>query len=176
VIHKPDERRLEVTIHWQGDACTRLAVKKRATPVGSSADGSLVELITKLTPSLGDGEIARILNMKKLLSLGTPAGRWTGCRDSALSTAFANPSRSRPKTSSRVNKQGSTLGIGYNGLLALIRRGLVRTHQVTDFAPWRILRAELDSEQVQKTVRILKKTGRCPAGGGSPDSQESLFP
>ncbi len=35
VIHKPDERRLEFTIHWQGDVCTQLAVKKRATPIGS---------------------------------------------------------------------------------------------------------------------------------------------
>jgi predicted transcriptional regulator with HTH domain len=71
------------------------------------------------------------------------------------------------------------LGIGYNGLLALIRRGLVHTHQVTDFAPWRIPRAELDSEEVQKLVRVLKKTGRCPAGRGSPEtrnSQTSLFP
>jgi hypothetical protein len=71
------------------------------------------------------------------------------------------------------------LSIGYNGLLALIRRGLVHTHQVTDFAPWRILRAELDSEEVRKLVRVLKKTGRCPAGRGSPEtrnSQTSLFP
>jgi len=71
------------------------------------------------------------------------------------------------------------LGIGYNGLLALIRRGVVHTHQVTDFAPWRIPRAELDSEEVQELVRVLKKTGRCPAGRGSPESQNSqnsLFP
>jgi hypothetical protein len=67
------------------------------------------------------------------------------------------------------------LGIGYNGLLALIRRGVVHTHQVTDFAPWRIPRAELDSEEVQKLVRILKQNGRCLAGGGSPDAQDSLF-
>ena len=55
----------------------------------------------------------------------------------------------------------------------------VHTHQVTDFAPWRIPRAELDSQEVQKLVRVLKKTGRCPAGGGSPEtrnSQTSLFP
>jgi hypothetical protein len=71
------------------------------------------------------------------------------------------------------------LGIGYNGLLALIRRDVVHTHQVTDFAPWRIPRAELDSEEVRKLVRALKKTGRCPAGRGSPEtqnSQTSLFP
>jgi len=71
------------------------------------------------------------------------------------------------------------LGIGYNGLLALIRRGLVHTQQVTDFAPWRIPLAELDSKEVQELVRILKTTGRCPSRRGSlesQNSQNSLFP
>ncbi len=39
-------------INWEGDACTQLTVKKRATPVGSKTDGSLVELVAKLSPSL----------------------------------------------------------------------------------------------------------------------------
>jgi hypothetical protein len=34
--------------------------------VGSKADPSLTELVVKLAASLDDGEIARILNMKKL--------------------------------------------------------------------------------------------------------------
>jgi DNA invertase Pin-like site-specific DNA recombinase len=176
VIHKPDERRLEFTIHWQGDACTRLAVKKRATPVGSRTDGSLVQLVTKLTASLDDGEIARILNMKKLL---TPRGlHWTMDRVQRFRTqhGIRKPKQITAEDVLTGQQARQYLGIGYNGLLALIRRGLVHTHQVTDFAPWRIPRAELDSEQVQKVVRILKKTGRCPAGGGSPDSHESLFP
>jgi hypothetical protein len=174
-IHKPEDQRLELTIHWEGDACTQLTVKKRATPVGSRADGSLVELVTKLCPSLGDGEIARILNMKKLL---TPRGlRWTMDRVQRFRAhhGIRKPKQTTPEDVLTGQQARQYLGIGYNGLLALIRRGLVHTHQVTDFAPWRIPRAELDSEEVQKLVRVLKKTGRCPVGRGSPDSQESLF-
>ena len=68
------------------------------------------------------------------------------------------------------------LGIGYHGLTALVRRGVVRTNQVTDFAPWSISRAELDSEEVQALVAVLKRTGRLPPEGGSPRNQQSLFP
>ena len=67
------------------------------------------------------------------------------------------------------------LGIGYNGLMALVRRGVVNTNQVTDFAPWRIARAELDSEPVKSLVEALKTTGRLPTAGGSPQGQAQLF-
>lgn len=179
VIHKSDDQRLEFTIHWEGDVCTQLTVKKRATPVGSTTDGSLIELVTKLTQTLGDGEIARILNMKKLL---TPRDLpWTMDRVKSFRAnhRIRTARRADPEDVLTGQQAREYLGIGYNGLLALIRRGLVHTHQVTDFAPWRIPRAELDSEEVRKLVRALKKTGRCPAGGGSPEtqnSQTSLFP
>lgn len=78
----PDNQELELILHWQGDACTQLSVKKRATPVGSKARESLVELVGKLADSLDDGEIARILNMKNLT---TPRDlRWTKDRVQAF--------------------------------------------------------------------------------------------
>lgn len=176
VVLEPGQQRLEFTIHWQGDACTQLAVKKRATPVGSKTDVSLVELVTELTASLGDGEIARILNMKGLL---TPRGlRWTMDRVQRFRAHHdIHKPKQTPAEDVLTGQQARNyLGIGYNGLLALIRRGLLHTHQVTDFAPWRIPRAELDSAEVQKLVHILKTTRRCPVDRGSPEDQESLFP
>ena len=67
------------------------------------------------------------------------------------------------------------LGVGYHGLTALIRRG-AHTNQLTDFAPWRISRAELDSDRVQRLVKALKRTGRLPIERGSPQGQAPLFP
>ncbi len=61
------------------------------------------------------------------------------------------------------------------GLMALVRRDVLHTHQVTDFAPWRIARAELDSEPVRTLVEILKATGRLPPQEGSPQDQRRLF-
>ena len=64
VTHQPEHQRLELVIHWQGGVHTKLHVRKRATPVGSKTDPSLVELVRGLT-LLSDAEIARVLNMKK---------------------------------------------------------------------------------------------------------------
>ena len=138
--------------------------QERATPVGSRTDGSLIELVTKLSPTLRDGEIARILNMKEFL---TPRDLpWTMDRVKSFRAHHRIRKTKQTPAERRAHRATSKTvpGIGYNGLLALIRRGLVHTHQVTDFAPWRIPRAELDSKDVQKLVRVLKKTGRCPAG------------
>lgn len=171
-----ESRQLKITVHWAGDACTSVAVTKRATPVGSKADSSLTELVHELAQSLDDGEIARILNMKKMT---TPRGlRWSQDRVKAF----------RSHHHIRQGKQGGDhdvltgqqardyLGIGYNGLMALVRRGVVHTNQVTDFAPWRIKRAELDSEPVKTLVAALKARGRLPPEGESPQGQGRLFP
>jgi len=175
VTHNRDSQQIELVLHWQGDVCTRLAVKKRATPVGSKADGSLVELVKELSRSLGDAEIARILNMKKMT---TPRGlRWTMDRVRHF-RAHHGIRQAKPVATGDVltgQQAREYLGIGYTGLVALIRRGVIHTNQVTDFAPWRIPRAELDSEEVQKLVKILKTSGRLPPQGGSPDYQGSLF-
>ncbi len=175
VIVKRDGPKLAFTIHWAGDTCTQLAIKKRITPVGSKADPSLTELVRRLAEDLTDPEIARILNMKQL---PTPRNlRWTKDRVKHFrSQHHIRLNRNKPDPDLLTGQQARDyLGIGYNSLLALVKRGLVHTNQVTDFAPWRIPRTQLDSEPVKKLVTALKKTGRLPAEGESPQNQHELF-
>jgi DNA invertase Pin-like site-specific DNA recombinase len=176
VVAQRDGGQLAFTVHWAGGTCTRLSVNKRATPVGSRTDPSLTELVRMLAESLGDGEIARILNMKKLT---TPRDlRWTQDRVESFRSAH-RIKRIKPVADPQVftgQQARDYLGIGYHGLTALVRRGLVRTNQVTDFAPWRLSRSELDSRPVQAFVKVLKATGRLPPEGGSPKGQQPLFP
>lgn len=175
VTHDRDHQRLEFTIHWEGDVCTCLTVKKRKTPVGSKAATSLVKTIKELSRSLDDGQIARILNMKKIL---TPRElRWTQDRVKQFRSHHKiRQGRGAADEDRFVTCQQAReyLGVGYNTLLVLIQRGVLHNHQVTDFAPWRIPREELDSEEVQGLVRILKSTGRLPKGG-YPRNQAWLF-
>jgi hypothetical protein len=144
--------------------------------VGSRTAPSLTALIQKLVETLDDGEIARILNMKKL---NTPRGlRWT--KDRVQSFRARSHIKQSNKTEDPDVMTGQQardyLGIGYHGLMALVRRDVIHTNQVTDFAPWRIARDELDSEPVRTLVEILKTTGRLPPQGGSPKDQRRLFP
>ena len=175
VVVRHDGGKLAFSIHWAGNVCTSLTVQKRVTPVGSKADASLTELVEKLARTLDDGEIARILNMKKL---PTPRGlRWTNDRVRAF-RAHHRIQQRKPASDSDILtglQAREHLGVGYNGLMALVRRGAVHTNQVTDFAPYQISRAELDSEPVQSLVRALKSTGRLPPEGGCPQRQQTLF-
>ena len=66
------------------------------------------------------------------------------------------------------------LDISRNGVLALARRGAITTHQITEFAPWKVARDELDSEPVQVLVAYLETHGRLPRGG-CPENSSGLF-
>ncbi len=122
-------------------------------------------MVKRLADTLDDAQIARILNMKKVT---TPRNlRWT--KDRVQSFRSRNGIRFvKQNVDPNVLTGQQTrdyLGIGYHGLTALVERGAIHTNQVTDFAPWRISRAELDSEIVQSLVAILKKTGKLPPKG-----------
>jgi len=176
LVARRDGGQLVFTVHWTGGTCTPLSVNKRATPVGSRTDPSLTELVRRLVESLSDGEIARILNMKKLMTARDL--RWTQDRVEAFRTTHPIKRTKQVADPDFLTGQQARdyLRIGYHGLTTLVRRGLVRTNQVTDFAPWRLSRAELDSQPVQEFVKVLKATGRPPAQGGSPEGQQLLFP
>ncbi|MBI3180506.1 MAG: recombinase zinc beta ribbon domain-containing protein [Deltaproteobacteria bacterium] len=175
VVVRRDGGQLAFTVHWAGGVCTEVRVNKRATPVGSRTDPSLTDLVRTLAESLGDGEIARILNMKKLK---TPRDlRWTQDRVQAFRSAQRiKQSKKADEPDVLTGQQARDyLGIGYHGLTTMVRRGVIHTHQVTDFAPWRLSRAELDAEPVQAFVAVIKATGRPPPEGGSPQNQRLLF-
>jgi DNA invertase Pin-like site-specific DNA recombinase len=175
VKHQPEHQRVELTIHWQGGAHTQLHVKKRATPVGSRTEPSLIDTVRNLA-GLSDAEIARILNMK---GVTTPRNlRWSQERVQAFRRthrikAVPCPDDERYMTGQQVIER---LGISRNGVIGLLRVGALHNFQVTDFAPWRIPRSEVESETVKKMVKTLKKTGRLPSNGGCPENQISLPP
>jgi len=175
IIVQREGRRLRFSLHWAGDNCTTLTVIKRTKPVGSRADSSLIELVQELAETLNDGEIARILNMKQIM---TPRDlRWTKDRVESFRSRHRIKKCKNNDDPEVLTGQGARdyLGIGYHGLTALVQRGLIHTNQVTDFAPWRISRAELDSQPVQRMVRELKNSGRLPPHGESPQQQKELF-
>ena len=176
IVTVRDGGQLALTIHWAGDTCTRASVNKRATPVASSStDPSLPRLVRRLAQTLADGQIARILNMKKLR---TPRDlTWTQDRVRAFRSAHRIKQATKSDNPNILTGQQARdyLGIGYHGLTALVRRAAIRTNQVTDFAPWRISRSQLDSPAVQALVKTLKEKGHLPPEGGSPLSQRELF-
>ena len=174
VKYEEDRNRLELTIYWQGGVHTRIYVKKRARPWVKKIDPSLVDFVRKLHTELTDAEIARILNMRQI---AMPRGlSWTQNRV----TTFRNRNRIRtvkhtPNPDRLTMKEATAyLDISRNSLLGLVKMGAVAKNQITEFAPWRVSRSQLDSEYVRGLVKTLKKTGRLPRGG-CPTDQPMLF-
>lgn len=170
----PENHRIEAIIHWQGGVHSKIYVKKRARPRGNKADPSIVDNINKMASELRDDEIARILNMKKI---ETPRGlRWTKDRVEAFRRHHRIRAGKRSKNGDclTMKEAAAYLDISRNGLLGLVKMGAVSKNQITEFAPWKVSRAELDTEYVQGLVRTLKEVGRLPKGGCS-ENQRRLF-
>jgi DNA invertase Pin-like site-specific DNA recombinase len=175
VTHQPERQRLEVVIHWQGGVHTRLHVEKRATPRGCKADLGLVESVRGLA-SLPDAEIARILNMKKTV---TPRGlRWTQDRVRGFRAQHHIRYQPPPDGDDFLTGQQAAqiLGVSRHGLEALFRVGALHNLQTIDFAPWRIPRAQVESDRVRGLVRTMKANRTLPRIGGCPEGQSELFP
>lgn len=165
VTHESEHQRLKVVIHWQGGIHTNIHVPKRAKPGGTRTDPSLVELVRQLAEHVNDAQAARILNMKKL---ETPLGKkWTQERVKRFRAKHRIPQKALEAASDGLtqNQAAAYLGISRNTLNEIAERGLISTNQVTDFAPWRVPREQLDSEPVQALVQTLKRTGRLPRRG-----------
>ncbi|MFH1463900.1 MAG: recombinase family protein [Pseudomonadota bacterium] len=178
VTHQPDRQRLEVVIHWQGGVHTHLHVEKRATPQGCRADPGLIETVRALA-SLADAEIARILNMKQIT---TPRSLpWT--KDRVCAFRGQHHIRRQPEQQDGDHLTGQQaaerLGISRHGLQTLFRIGVLHNLQTIDFAPWRIPRAEVESDRVRHVVKVMKANRVLPRNftpGGCPSNQPELFP
>lgn len=136
---------------------------------------TVVEAVKDLSgQGLSDAENARVLNMK---AATMPQGkRWSQDRVKSFRRthhikAVTDENAEEYLTGKQVAER---LGISRNGVLGLLRVGALHNHQVTDFAPWRIPRSEVESAKVKKLVDHLKKTGRLPPQGGCPERQLSL--
>jgi DNA invertase Pin-like site-specific DNA recombinase len=167
------EDQLEATIHWRGGVHSRVSVMRPVRKTGRTHE-SIEKLIGELAEELRDEEIARILNMKKLETAG--GLRWTRIRVQIFRQKHkikAAP-RTKPQDTMTMKAVQEYFGISSSGVEGLARLGAITPNQITEFAPWRIPRAEVESEHVNELVRVLKQTGRLPKGG-SAQSQPGLF-
>ncbi|MBK8979473.1 MAG: recombinase family protein [Planctomycetes bacterium] len=168
-----DGQEPEVTVHWQGGAHTRFTVQRRTRGSSGQSNSSLEALVRTLAETLSDAEMARVLNMRRTT---TPGGlRWT--RDRVRDYRRLHHIRLEPGRTEGVLTMSQAmryLGVGHSGIVTLAERGIIDRNQASRFAPWRVSRAQLESERVQRVLGILKATGRLPRGGW-PENQRGLF-
>ena len=149
---------LKLVIHWNGGSHTEVSVKHYKKKRNNKTDLSLIEMVKKLSRRIDDSEIARVLNMN---DQKTPQGMdWT--KDKVIN--FRRVHRIRLQIVKKENvltlqQAKQYLEISNNGINSLVKAGLIKSNQVMPYAPWEVLKSELDSETVQNAVKNLKRSG-----------------
>jgi hypothetical protein len=68
-----------------------------------------------------------------------------------------------------------SVGISRRAVSTLVSRGIIDSGQVTDFAPWAVSKAQLDSEAVQNAVLTTKNPQANLNQGDGASNQGLLF-
>jgi len=142
---------LKAEVHWSGGECTTIELPKGK--IGAHryvSDPELIELMGKLAKEFSDVQIARILNRK---GLRTPKGlSFTAHRVACLRHNYAIPTGPKVARSGDDIKTalqaGEILGVAGSTVIRWVETGLLRGHQATEGAPWRIRVTKEDIEKL----------------------------
>lgn len=169
-------REILLLIHWTGGRHSELRVKK-ADPGRHARCTSLeaVEVVRKMADRFADREIANTLNR---LAIRTGAGNtWTPLRVCSLRSHHKLP-RFDPAAVNReyltADQAAKRLSICATTVRKLIDLKIIEGTQVVPTAPWEISTRSLESAEVQRVVKAIKKERRIPLGAHSA-AQECMF-
>lgn len=144
-------------IHWEGGIHTKLEVTKNRTGEhGNCTDGSIVELVRELSKILSDKAIAPILNR---LKLKTGSGNsWTGDRVKWLRNHNSIDPYSGDKQADVITLQEAAerLGVCAQSVRELIKRQIIKAHQVIPCAPWIIPVGEFEKDELKAAIQRIK--------------------
>ena len=178
IIVKSDseENVLQFTIHWKGDAHTRIEMERPTAACGKKTPEEALDIIRRMAPRYGDDQIASVLNRR-----GYRTGkdkRWNQTRVKTARRNYSIPGRSRAEPDPEIlslSQAAKYCGVSHRTIERLVEAGLLKREQVVPRAPWEIRRSDLDAEPVQAILDRLRRTGRLFLRGGDSVGQRSLF-
>jgi excisionase family DNA binding protein len=164
VASVPNDRDIELLIHWKGGRHTRLlAPRNRRGQHRRCTDRGVVDVVRDLARRLPDAQIARILNR---LGYRTGAGNtWTQQRVVSLRHAHDIPVYTPPPEGVApltIGQAAHTLGVSTTTLRKLIVSGRLPATQPVPYAPWAIRREDLDSPALHRVLHAVKSGRRLP--------------
>jgi hypothetical protein len=161
-----DTQMLSFVIHWRGGSHTRFAMPRPRGGVGQKTTDDDLEIIRKMAVKYGDAEIANVLNR-----LGRRTGkgkRWNQDRVSSARQKHSIRGQSSPLVDPAVlnmNEAARHCGVSDTTIRRMVEAGVLPMKQVVPWAPWEILRSDLDSELVRRIVDRLRATGKLVLKG-----------
>lgn len=166
--------RLKFVVHWKGGTHTAFEMSRPTGPRKNAAED--IEIIRKMAQRYPDKDIARVLN-----KLGRRTGKDNPWSEQAIKSARRNHGIAGQTSTVEdgeiltFNGAARYLDVSNTTITRLARAGILKTQQVVPFAPWEILRADLDAEPVRRAVARLKATGRLDLKREPSTKQRELF-
>ena len=144
---------IELVIHWQGGAHTRLSVKKnKAGQNRWATDADVVELVRILARQLPDESITAILNRSgKLTGRGNSwtRGRVCALRQHQRVAPYREGERAE-RGEVTLNEAAAALSVSPSTILRMLRDGALPAQQLCKGAPWIIRSQDLKREDVRR--------------------------
>jgi DNA invertase Pin-like site-specific DNA recombinase len=175
VASVPNDRDVELLIHWKGGRHTRLLTSRNRTGQHRRCtDRGVVDVVRDLARRVPDAQIARLLNR---LGYRTGAGNtWTQQRVISLRHAHEipvytpSPEGTAPLT---LDQAAHALGVSTTTVRRLIVSGRLPATQPVPYAPWTIRPEDLHSAGLQRVLHAVKSGRRLPRT--SPEAQLPLI-
>lgn len=164
VASLPNDRGMELLIHWKGGKHTRLQVPRNRTGRHRRCtDRAVVEVVRDLARRVPDAQIARLLNR---LGYRTGAGNtWTQQRVVSLRHAHGiavyTPT-SHDSAMLTIGQAARALGVSTTTVRKLIAAGRLPATQPVPYAPWAIQPDDLHTAPIQQAVQAVKSGRRLP--------------
>ena len=162
VASVPNDRDIELLIHWKGGRHTRLLTPRNRTGQHRRCtDRGVVDVVRDLARRVPDAQIARLLNR---LGYRTGAGNsWTQQRVVSLRHAHDIPVYTPSPEGSAVltiGQAASALGVSTTTVRNLIVSGRLPATQPVPYAPWAIRREDLGTARGSNTCSTRSSLAR----------------
>jgi DNA invertase Pin-like site-specific DNA recombinase len=168
---------LQFIIHWKGGCHTELKMDKPRSGVGKATDIQDIDLIRKMADRYEDGEIARVLNKQKRKTgkgLDWSQSRVASARK-AHGIAGACSSKRRAQNVLSLAQAAEHCGVSDTTIRKLVDAKILPMTQLAPWAPWEILREDLDSSPIRSALEYLRITGKLVLDGIVSECQPTLF-
>ena len=167
---------LGFTIHWKGGCHTEFEMPKPASGVGQKTSLEDLEIIRKMASRYGDDAIARVLNK---LGRETATGkRWNESRVRNIRSRYSIAGHIRTVEDPDILTLGQSaqyLDVSQTTIKRLVASGVLKKDQVVSWAPWEIIKSDLDSTKIKNIIKALHETGKLVVRGNGSEKQMKLF-
>jgi DNA invertase Pin-like site-specific DNA recombinase len=166
---------LHFVVNWKGGCHTKIELPKPRRINEKKTSSDALDIIRKMAPRYGDGEIASVLNRSGLRT-GKDL-RWNQTRVKTARRNYSIPGHTKTKPNPDIlslAQAAKHCEVSPYTIKQLVVCGLLENNQTVPYAPWEILKANLDSQHIQRTLERMKRTGKLVPEGGNLGSQIDL--